>query len=386
VRQAPSAAEEAVLRAGANPISLAEHEPERGWLDPSWNASRELLVDQRLPDQTARLLAISSDRPTPAVIPALPLRGALQVELRGLPRPVTLCAPPAALDVTPCLPPSAVRLDGGQGTIDGDGVLRVVDAISEADAISLAQQGRTLSLSILVAGRRIASLGWRLTFATPPDLVLTGEGAGRQGPGLAVSVDGSVSDLVIYAVDDGRRRSQAVVERSEAAAFHVVSRGAPGRPGASGSHGSDGTTGTDGWSATCPSSSGTSGSNGGDGSDGQAGEPGGPGGPGGDVQVTVTAGAATLDELLRLLGSTVRSEGGPGGPGGSGGIGGSGGPGGRGGSGTTCSDADGRSWSLSGGSDGLSGRDGSAGGDGWPGPAGKPGRVTFAGSVKSKSP
>lgn len=90
VRQGAPEVEQAVMNSGTNPISLADHAPVRGWLDPVVMSAREVLVEQRIPEQSARLLGYSSDQPTPSVLPELPTRGSLHVDLLGISRPVTV--------------------------------------------------------------------------------------------------------------------------------------------------------------------------------------------------------------------------------------------------------------------------------------------------------
>jgi len=380
VREHAAAVEEAVLATGVDAVSLADHPPVRGWLDPATATARAVVVQQRLLEQSARLLGYTGDAPTPAVIPALPIRGTLHVELVGLSLPVTVCAPPRELDVTPCLAPEAVQGSGPLVAVGADGLLHVSDAIAEDAAVALARHGPRLVESLLVAGRPVAELSWPVTFAAPADLVLSAEGAGARGPDLDVRVDARVPRRLIYAVDDGRRSYQAVVERTgpEARGFQVVSRGASGSAGLDGSSGSDGSGGADGMSASCPSFSGGDGSAGGNGGSGGDGGPGGEGGAGGDVRVTVHAAEASREAVAHALATTIRSEGGRGGGGGEGGAGGRGGRGGHGGSGATCTDSDGSSTSVSGGSDGQSGSDGARGSDGPSGSDGAPGRVTFS--------
>ncbi|HEY6005606.1 MAG TPA: hypothetical protein VIV57_22180 [Anaeromyxobacter sp.] len=372
-----AAVEEAVLRLGTNPVSLDRHPPVSAWMEPALRAARAVLVEQHLPEQSARLLGYSAERPTPAILPELPTRGNLHVAVEGVSIPITVCAPAEELDVTPCLAAAAIQVDEALATVDREGVLRFVDEIAETLAVDLAHRGSRLVLRFTIAGRRIAALEWPLRFERPPDLVLGGTGAGGRGPDLDVRVDARDPARLVYEVVAGSRRLHAVVERADATYFRVVSRGAPGRAGSSGSPGSDGTSGADGSSAVCPSFSGSGGSRGGDGAPGGAGGAGGPGGDGGDVRVSLTAASGARDEVLAVLRTTIRSEGGSGGRGGSGGAGGSGGWGGRGGSGTTCTDLDGHVTSLSGGTDGFRGSDGARGADGPPGAPGRPGRVTF---------
>ncbi|BDG01495.1 hypothetical protein [Anaeromyxobacter oryzae] len=377
VRKEVAAVEDAVMRTGANAISIDDHAPVRGWIEPSLGSAREVLVEQHVPEQSARLLGYTSERPTPSILPELPTRGSLHVLLDGVSAPLTVCAPVDELDVTPCLAPGDVRVETPLATIDPDGVLHFTDWIGEAEAVNLSRQGRRLVVPFTVGGRRVAALEWSLQFRAPPDLVLAGTEPGAPGPSLDIVVDGRLTRLV-YSVTAGQRQLQAVVEWEDAPAFHVVSRGAAGHPGTDGWPGSDGSSGSDGWSASCPSSPGSDGSRGQDGSRGGDGGAGGPGGVGGDIRVSVVAEPDARDRVLAVLRTVIRSDGGPGGAGGRGGSGGSGGRGGSGGSGTICTDADGQVTTLPGGASGANGSDGSRGADGPDGPPGRPGQVTFA--------
>ena len=380
VKQHAQAVEQAVMATGANPITLAEHPPVRGWLDPSVASARAVVVEQLLPEQTARLLSYTSGKPTPAVIPEIPTRGTLHVELRGISLPVTTCAPAADLDVTPCLPPEAIEAERALAEVDAQGALHVIDSMAEAAAVALARTGRHLVIPIAVAGQRLAELNWPLQFAAPADLVLSPSGEGAPGPDLDVHVDGLDSDRLIFDVEGGGRSHQAVLEWPDADPFHVVSRGGAGRDGRKGMDGMNGADGVDGQDASCPGSPASNGSAGGDGSNGWNGGPGGPGGRGGDLHVTMVVpaeSAESMDVIMAVLEKMVRSEGGPGGRGGSGGAGGRGGRGGRGGSGTTCTDTDGHIDFLSSGIAGSDGSDGSRGFDGAPGSPGVSGHVTF---------
>jgi hypothetical protein len=377
VRRDAAAVEEKVMRLGANPIALREHPPVSSRLDPAGVPARRVLVEEKVEQQTARLLGDAADRPEISVFPEVPLRGALQVELRGLSRTVTLCAPARELEVAPCLAPGDIRPASPVARVDGDGALRLADALEMPAAVDLAKRGGSLAVPIEIGGRRLAALEWPLAFRTTGPLVLEGAGAGERGPDLAVQVDRRDPRRLVYAVAAPGRRYQAVVEWVDAASFQVASRGGAGARGWAGSSGIGGTWGASGSSASCPSSPGSDGQRGGDGGAGGAGGPGGPGGDGGDVAVTLVSGADQRQETLLLIRATVLSQGGAGGAGGAGGSGGSGGTGGSGGLGTSCSDADGRVTFLSGGSSGPSGSSGPAGPDGPNGPPGRPGRVIF---------
>jgi hypothetical protein len=383
VRLGGQAVEEAVARAGANPVSLAVHAPQRGWLEGGQVPVRTALVEQRVGEQAARLLGSAGGPAAPSLLPEVALRGTLKLELAGISLPVTVCGDARELDASPCLATSDVGTSSPLARVDGAGVLRVLDWFSESQAVALAGQPR-LVLPLALGSLQVAALDWPLLFLTPSDLVLEGAGPAGSGPGLEVLVEAIEPGRLVDSVTAAGRRYQAVVERTGAATFHLVTRGGRGYEGASGQPGMDGSSGTDGSDASCPFSSGQGGSAGGSGGNGGNGGDGGPGGRGGDVRVTVVASGALREDLLHLLQSTILSQGGPGGPGGPGGRGGSGGRGGRGGTGTTCLESNGATTSLSGGSDGASGSDGSSGFAGGAGPPGAPGRVTFMGAPDAR--
>jgi hypothetical protein len=125
VRRDARAVEEQVLRLGHNPVSPVAHPPLSASLDAERVPVRAVLVRQRplVGDGAAQLLgSLPGDADgRSSLVAALPLRGALGVTLDGVSRPVTLCAPAAALDPAPCLEPAAVRLDSPLAYLDRDG-------------------------------------------------------------------------------------------------------------------------------------------------------------------------------------------------------------------------------------------------------------------------
>jgi hypothetical protein len=365
-----------VLRLGANPVALQDHPVQAAWLDVGLLPVRRVLVQQRIPEQTAVLLGMAPERPEPSVLPEIPLRGALEARVAGLERPITLCRE-GAFDPTPCLAPVDVQPDPPLAAAGRGGAIHLVEQVPEAMVVELARGPSRLEVPVRVGGLAVAALGWPVAYARPPDLVLEVTSAGADGPDLEVVVERPGTDRLVYSVAGPGGTLYAVVPWSEAALFRVVSRGARGPAGSDGSSGSDGSNGLDGGSATCPSSPGGSGSAGGTGGNGGDGGDGGPGGRGGDIRVRVAAPAALGAETLDVLRGAVASEGGRGGPGGSGGRGGRGGRGGSGGMGTTCLDQDGHTTWLPSGSSGPSGQDGRDGGGGSPGPDGRPGTVRF---------
>ena len=369
--------EELLVKGGVNRVALSDHAPQGAAMDPKRVPVRGVEVQQDLNAQSARLLAYTSDQPSLSVLPVVRLRKALQVTLDGISQPVTICGHPGELDPSPCVGPTDVKVDSPLATLDRDGAFHFVDSITEDTAVQLAQPQRHLDMPILVGGKSVATIGWGLTYATPSDLVFDGDGYGTNGPNLSVTADRRDPDRVIYTVQDGPQRFEAVVEWNQAGNFHVVSRGAVGQPGYNGASGYNGSDGQDGYDASCPSSCGGDGGRGGDGSDGSPGGPGGPGGNSGAVRVTVLSDGPHTAETNWMVQQTVSSVGGEGGAGGQGGNGGWGGRGGNGGNGATCTNNDGSTYSLAGGSGGPAGCNGSAGANGPAGDDGAPGLVQF---------
>ena len=369
VRAHAAAIEETVMKVGANPVSLDAHPPVHARLDLP---VRQVRVRQRPVDATAVLLASAQSPQGVSLLPELPLRGALQVDVEGLARPVTVCAPAAVLDPAPCVSGDALAIASPLVTVDHDGVVRFTDHLSAQELERLAREAESVVLPVSVAGQRLSELQWALAFEKPADLIFTWTGS---GPELLVRVTRGAGGRLIDTIDADGKIYLAVVEAAEAARFRIVSSGIDGASGSNGLDGSDGLSGMSGSSASCMAP-GSDGSRGGDGSNGGDGGDGGGGGAGGPVRIEVACGQAPCADLVALAKRTISSEGGRGGAGGKGGRGGRGGPGGSGGSGTTCTSADGQFSSVSGGQDGLSGSDGLAGRDGSSGFNGSPGPVT----------
>ena len=377
VREHAAAIEEAVLKYGVNRVDIGQHVALKGWLDPQKTPMRGVLVRQNVWAQTATLLGYAGDRPGVSVLPEISLRDALMVQVRGLSRPVTLCAPAEALDPTPCIAASDVTLENAPAFLDEDGAFHFVDHISMHDAIALAQEGERLTLPVRVGGRPLLSLEWALYYERPENLVFGGQSAGARGPDLSVGIDHRDRQRFFLSVFTPGRRVQAVVEARDMPGFVIASEGAAGFTGHAGAQGTNGTDGTSGMSASCPGSPGGNGTNGTDGGPGGPGGPGGRGGDGGNVSVELACGDEPCDEARELLAQTIVSLAGAGGAGGPGGAGGHGGRGGAGGSGTTCTDSNGNTTSVSGGTSGSNGSDGARGADGQPGPPGRAGQVHF---------
>jgi hypothetical protein len=374
VRAAAAAVEETVMRSGANLVSLSIHPPLRATLDPARLIERRIVVQQDLNTQSAKILGVSSSRPTLSILPELPLRGVLSVQLAEMTQPITVCAPGRALDPTPCITSADLQSGSPLARVDGDGTLRFVERVAEDQAVALARQGSALEVPLLIGGKPLVQISWWVWFAKPTDILFAGVG---DGPSLAVAVERLSPPRLVYSVTGAGRMLQAVVEWADAGAFRVISRGAPGGRGWDGSSGSDGMSGLSGSSASCPSWDGRDGSPGGAGGNGGDGSNGGPGGRGGDIDVMVYGPSASREETMSLVRATIFSEGGEGGPGGSGGSGGRGGAGGAGGSGASCTDSEGHTTFLRGGLGGSNGPDGRRGSDGFSGPPGTPGVLRF---------
>jgi len=327
VRQNAAAVEETMVRLGANPVATADHRPLRAWVDLSTIAARGVRVRQDLRRHTNTLLGYSGDGSV-SVLPQPTLRGALHVALQGIDRPLTVCAPPEELDLSPCVPTSAVALDNPLVHLERDGTLRFAEQLTAHEAVSLAASARRLVVPLSVGGRTLTELAWDLVFETPADLVLESHSRGGDGPDLQVHLERMSTGRLGYSVVNGDDRYEAVVETSRASSFHVTSKGADGANGFDGSSGHDGGAGLMGSGASCPSFAGSDGRRGEDGGAGADGHAGSPGGRGGNIVVEVAHNDTSSQESLTLLRGSIRSEGGSGGAGGSGGLGGRGGSGG----------------------------------------------------------
>jgi hypothetical protein len=376
VRERSADVERMLMTTGVNRVTIAEHPLTRGWIDDAIRTSRMVLVRQDVERRTSTLVGSYDDDSVVSVLPQLSLRGTLHLELQGIDHPVTLCAPPEALDPSPCVPATEVSLGNPMAYLEGDGSIRFVERITAGESFRLAAQQERFVVPVVVYGQQLTALDWALRFVTPNELVLAGESSGRNGPDLHVRLDVLAAHRLSYTVSDGSRQYIAIVERPYWRDFDVLSQGAGGASGTNGSNGRDGFSGLPGTNASCPSSAGTSGGRGEDGSAGEDGGPGGNGGNGGNVLVEIHAAGEQADELLSLVRWTVASRGGHGGAGGTGGTGGRGGSGGSGGMSATCFDAEGHTTFLAGGSQGLSGNDGRSGMQGMSGFSGRDGVVT----------
>src|SRR5678816_3157207 len=164
------------------------------------------------------------------VLPAVSLRGPLQVECDGLSHPITLCGARESLDPTPCLAPHDVRIDNPLAYLDDDGAFHFVEQVQMATAVELAQKRDRFVLPVSVGGHGMISFNWGLWYQRPDDLIFHGRYAGSRGPDLEVSIDHRDPARFLFEVAG----YQAVVEAPDAAGYRVGSRGAAGASGAQG--------------------------------------------------------------------------------------------------------------------------------------------------------
>ena len=337
---------------------------------------RGVLVQQHVLRREMTLFGLGgSANAEPSVLPELALRGALQIELTGLPHPVTLCGPPKELDPTPCVPAEELMIENPLAYLNRDGNFHFAEHIRAADVLPLLEHGGNFLLPVNLAGQQLFTIPWTRSFERPKDIVLTGTGPGAPGPNLGVGVDHRNPSRLVYTINTGSEPYYAVVELVDAGKFHVVSQGNPGVEGVPGAPGFNGRPGRPGRRAQCPSVPGDHGGPGGNGGPGGPGGPGTPGGPGGDLSLSVDCGGQWCNDILPLLSRSLISRGGSGGPGRPGGPGGLGGPGGPGGGAVSCG-AGGQRYTLPSGHHGHPGLAGPPGPQGLPGPDGPPGRIT----------
>ena len=337
-----------------------------------------MLLRQDVEQQVVTLLAFQGpvDPGSPGtLLPELSLRGPVQLELRGLSSPVTLCAPPQDLDVTPCLLPADLHVKTPFVDLDDGGRLHFIEHAHTAEILAQVHDSPKLSWPVEVSGHKVLTIEWPTILEKPANVLMTGAKGGL-GPNMLVSAE-ERAERLFFTVDIGNGPRLVAIEKHDTASFSIVTRGANGKSGAPGSTGSSGTSGSSGSPGSCPGSSGGNGGNGSPGGPGGAGGPGGPGANGGDVVVKVACAPSECQTLGKLLERVIRSEGGAGGPGGPGGSGGQGGAGGAGGSGASCTDSSGHYTSVSSGASGSAGANGPSGPKGPDGPPGQPGKVIF---------
>lgn len=327
-----------------------------------------LHVLQDIDAQAVRLYAQEGERLTAPRLDARPL---VRFDV-GWSEPLGLCAPPRALDVSPCIDAAEVRLGTGFASLDVDGVLQVVDTWAMADAIAVTRAGLGLVVPVLLGQAPVMTLQVPLVMRAPANFCFEGPPA-SPGPAVNVQVTPVTQGLLVEAVDERGTRVGFVLPR-DAGDFEFGSCGGRGSDGADGTQGAPGLNGANGNMAMCPSSPGGSGQPGGPGSPGGNGQPGGPGGDGGPVRVLLACDGACPDEVL--VRRVFVSSGGAGGRGGRGGVGGPGGRGGNGGGSTSCY-ANGQSTFVNGGSNGSTGTKGADGAAGMDGAPGLDGVVTF---------
>ncbi|HRG99377.1 MAG TPA: hypothetical protein PLR99_24190, partial [Polyangiaceae bacterium] len=265
VRAHPDETQARVMAEGRNPVDLGQHAPTAGWVDEERLRVRGLLVRQNVWKQTSTLLAVDATARSAGgaqVLPSIELRGALFVRAAGFEEPLTVCAPPDALDVTPCVLPSEVRPAIPIVHVDAQGLLHFVERIATRDALKLVYNTPNLPLPFLVHEKELFTLEWPIRFERPSPIVFTGPTSGR-GPDLRVSLQRRYSPRVLFEVTGPEGPLVGVVEAEDLDAFVIATRGGAGPAGARGTDGARGSNGSSGSSASCPGSPGTSGGAGG---------------------------------------------------------------------------------------------------------------------------
>ncbi len=360
-----------VLATGRNALQL-EGPPTLAQLDEPAFPVLGLVLRQDVSAQQATLLGYRAREEEAGPVPALDLRGLVRFRVPGFARPVSVCAPPEALDPSPCIDPAEMGLGVDFVTQGQDGRFHFAERVPIDTVLDLARGGDSLALPILFRGGEVARTAWALRFRTDGALVFQ-PGYGAPGPRVEVSVDATGANVIVAASSGGAPR-YAVVEPEALDAFRVLAAGGSGSPGQDGPAGAGGRDGESGRNASCPNTAATAGQAGGPGGNGGAGGPGGDGGPGGVLVVRGLCKPEDCAQMQQTLEATMRAPGGAAGPGGRGGAGGAGGRGGRGGSAATCGEGD-EQVELPAGQDGADGVDGAPGPDGPDGRPGGPGRV-----------
>ncbi len=363
VQQAGPELEQAMIATGHNAVKLADHPVVKASFGDK-TVQRGVVVREHVWQRTATLLGSAADRKTLSVLPELPLRGALLVELKGISHPVTLCGRDKDLDPSPCIVAGDLSLGNPLTKLDANGVVKVDDSLPITALLPLAAEDG-FAVSVRILGQPAATLTWPLRFELPEPLTFHGGGNGGHGPNLTVHVADTRVGRLTFDVNADGRDYIAIIEGANLPDYKIASIGGAG---ASGSDGLTGSSGSDG--STC--------GNGGDGGRGGDGGNGGDGGDGGDIAVQLSCTSASCGRMPALLAGMIVSAGGPGGAGGSGGAGGVGGSGGNGQSPTTHTDSEGNTVVDDPGcSAGSSGSNGASGSDGSPGSDGHAGRVSF---------
>ena len=214
VREHAADVEARVLATGRNTVDPAKHPATAAWLDPEHARVRGVLVRQDVWKQTATLLAYEVEKAERSVVPSVDLRGALFARIDGLKEPVTLCAPPDTLDVTPCLLASEVKPKVPIVYIDDDGLLHFVERVTSRDATRLVYETPNLPLPFDVGGKPLLTVDWPIVFERPDDVIFSGPPSGR-GPDLRVIVERRYSPRLFFQVDGPEGKLLGVVEAND---------------------------------------------------------------------------------------------------------------------------------------------------------------------------
>lgn len=237
-----------VMATGRNTVDLEKTPPSSGWIDDAKVGFRGIRVRQDLWKQVSDLLPLDK---TKTVIPSVTLRGALFVRVPGYSDPLTVCAHPEALDVTPCIDAHTVRPRVPILTVDEQGLMHVVERIATADALKLVYNTENLPIPVDVAGKPVITIEWPIHFDAPEPIVLEGPMSSR-GPDIRVSIERRYSPRLLFAVEGPNGKWRGVIENDDLSKMAIVSRGGAGKPGTRGTDGAAGGAGSAGSNASCP--------------------------------------------------------------------------------------------------------------------------------------
>ncbi|HET9990769.1 MAG TPA: hypothetical protein VFQ65_19700, partial [Kofleriaceae bacterium] len=162
VQQAGPALEQKIMAEGHNAVAIADHPITHAYFDEHHVVRRDVIVRQHVWQQTATLVGKDAKQKI-SVVPELPLRGALLVEVAGISRPITVCADAKQLDPSPCIAVKDVAVEGKLVKLDARATVHVVDNVWLSDLMPIADHD-TFQIPVDIAGTEVVSLAWYLRF------------------------------------------------------------------------------------------------------------------------------------------------------------------------------------------------------------------------------
>src|SRR5690606_14181818 len=167
------------------------------------------------------------------------------LRVEGIEEPITICAPPDALDPTPCLAPTELVPRVPIVYVDEQGLLHFVEKVTSRDAMRLVYNTPNLPLPFEIRGSEVLTIEWPVVFERPPSLVFP-RASGSVRPDLAVVLERRYPPRLFFEVAAPSGTYVGVVEANDVDAFVIASRGGDGSGGSTGANGSPGTNGTAG--------------------------------------------------------------------------------------------------------------------------------------------